>query len=252
MSQAAPGPGQGSLPVLGLVVEAWRLAFERIGDFAFLAAAPALALCGLSALGTIVTGDQPSALWLLGEQLMSAFIWGSLGVSWSRFVLLGERNKAAWGELPFGAREARFFLYTLAARAPGVALVLLMSRGEPERFATVVFLCALAQVLIMVMFPLVFPATAVDRDGGFLAAWRLVRSSALRLFAASILAALPLLALVIMLVPIAGLGAGTVAGVLFSPFEVVPALGAQGIIVVVVALAYRRRTGAIHTSVSTT
>ena len=119
MSQVAPGPGQGKLPVLGLVVEAWRLVFERIGDFAFLAAAPALALCGLSALRTIVTGDEPSALWLLGEQLMWTFVWASLGVSWHRLVLLGERNKRTWGELPFGAREARFFLYALALRTPG-------------------------------------------------------------------------------------------------------------------------------------
>jgi hypothetical protein len=242
MTQVAPGPARDKLPVLKLLVEAWRLVFERIGDFAFLAAAPVLALCALSALRTIVTGDNPSALWLLGEQLMWTFVWASLGVSWHALVLLGGRNKRSWGELPFGNREGRFFLYALALRAPGVVVVLLMSRGDPERFAGLIFLCGVVQVLVAVMFPLVFPATAIDRDGGFLAAWRLLRSSALRLFVASMLAAMPLLALMLALAPIAALGAGSPAGVLFSPFEVIPSLAAEGIVAVVVALAYRRLT----------
>ncbi len=240
MSQVAPGPGQGKLPVLELVVDAWRLMFARIGDFAFLGAAPALALCGLSALRIIVTGDEPSALWLLAEQLMWTFVWGSLGVSWHRLVLLDERNKKSWGEMPFGPREGRFFLYALALRAPGVLVVLLMSRGDPDSVAGVIFLLGSVQVLISVMFPLVFPATAVDRDGGFLAAWRVLRSSALRLFVASILSALPLLVLLILLAPIASLGAGSPAGILFVPFEVAPSLAAEGIVAVVIALAYRR------------
>lgn len=240
MSQVAPGPGQGKLPVLDLVVDAWQLVFTRMGDFAFLGAAPALALCGLSALRIIVAGDEPSAIWLLGEQLMWTFVWASLGVSWHRLVLLGERNKATWGEMPFGPREGRFFLYALALRAPGVLVVLLMNRGDPESIGGLIFLCGAAQVLISVMFPLVFPATATDRDAGFLAAWRRLRSSALRLFIASIVSALPLLMLLILLSPIAGLGAGTPAGVLFIPFEVVPSLAAEGIVAVVIALAYRR------------
>ena len=242
MSQLPAGSGGGKVPALGLVVDAWRLMFEKLRDFAFLGAAPALALCGLSALRAVVAGDQPSVFWLLGEQLMWTFVWASLGVSWHRYVLLGERNKATWGEWPFGPREGRFFLYALALRTPGVLVVLLMSRGDPEAIAGVIFLCGAAQVLVAVMFPLVFPASALDRDAGFLAAWRLLRGSALRVFAASIVSAMPLLALMIMISPIAGIGAGTPAAILFAPFEVVPSLAAEGVVAVLVALAYRRLT----------
>lgn len=243
MSTLPPGAAPGKLPVLELVGEAWRLVFARLPDFAFLGAAPALALCGLGALRAIVAGEQPSAIWLLGDQLMWTFVWASLGVSWHRFVLLGERNKAAWGELPFGPREARFFLCALALRAPGVLVVLMMTQSDDDSLAGLIFLLGVTQVTLAVMFPLVFPAAALEREGGFGAAWRLLRRSAIRLFAASLLAALPCLLLVIPLSRLIGAGAGTPAAILFIPFEVIPALAAEGILAVVVALAYRRLTG---------
>lgn len=242
MSPLPPG-APGKLPVLELVGEAWRLVFARLPDFAFLGAAPALALCGLGALRAIVAGEQPSAIWLLGDQLMWTFVWASLGVSWHRFVLLGERNKATWGELPFGPNEARFFLYALALRLPGVLVVLMMTQSADDSLALPIFALGVAQVTVAVMFPLVFPAAALGRDAGFGAAWRLLRSSAIRLFAASLLAALPCLFAVIPLSRLVSAGAGTPAAILFVPFEVIPALAAEGILAVVVALAYGRLTG---------
>ena len=243
MSQVSPGPGPNKPPVLYLIVEAWRLAFARLGDLAFLAAAPALALCGLSALRTIAAGPEPSAIWVIAEQLMWAFIWASLGVSWHRFVLLGERNKATWGELPFGPREATFFLYALALRAPGVAVVLLMDGEGPEQFGSLILLCGALQVLVTVMFPFVLPGAAVDRNVGFMGAWTLLRGSALRVFVAALLAAFPALAVMIVLAPIAGLGGAGPVGILFSPFEVLPSLVAEGVVAIVVALAYRQLAG---------
>jgi len=231
------------LPVLELVAEAWRLVFARLPDFAFLGAAPALALCALGALRVVAAGERPSAIWLLGDQLVWTFVWASLAVSWHRLVLLGERNKATWGELPFGPREGRFFLFALALRTPGVLVVLMMSHSQDDTLVAPIFVLGVAQVMAAVMFPLVYPAAALDRPGGFGAAWRLLRPSALRLFAASLLAALPCVLVVISLSRLAGAGAGTAAEIVFMPFEVIPALAAEGILSVVVALAYRRLSG---------
>lgn len=243
MSQIPPASGRGRLPVFALVAEAWQLVFQRLNDFAFLGASAALALCGLTLLRAIVAGGQPSSVWLLGEQLLWSFLWSSVGVSWHRFVLLGERNKTRWGELPFGAREARFFLYFIATRAPGVAVLLLMTRGDPEQVGGVVFLCGTAQIVLYMLFPLVFPATALDRDRGFGEAARLLRGSMFQLFAASILAAIPAILVVLLMMTIAGASDGVIGMVLFAPLEVASGLAVEGIVAVVVALAYRRLTG---------
>jgi hypothetical protein len=208
--------------------------FGNFPALVFLIAGPALAAVGLRAVGAVAeTLREPTIWWLLAESLADDILWCSACVSWHRFVLLGERDKASWLAIPFGPRQGRFFLYLLLFSVPGMLGSMLLWAFGPAALGVAAPLPFIALILWF-CFPLVFPAVALDRSDGLASAWRTLRGSALTLFFAGLLASLPLVALVLLLL-VVGDALGVVAeAIAAGPLMIV----SIGVGVTLLSLAY--------------
>jgi len=122
-------------------------------------------------------------------------------VAWHRFLITGTRESGARVQFAVGKREFRYFgfllLLSVGMAIPLVALMAVImpaqsGQGSPSIASLAIFaLLVFVYVLIAVRVSLRFPAIAVDRDKGFVAAWRQTKGSGWRLFFTLVIVCIP-------------------------------------------------------------
>ncbi len=205
MSQITPPTAAiRTLPVGATLFEAYGRVFGNPPILARAAAFPfclSFLLVGLAVLGRaqpIMTG----LVAILGLAPYTIF-----GVTWHRVTLLGQQ--AGWPPLvtPWERRHWRFLGYLIAITliSYGVAvtimsLALTFTPQGPEDqlvFAmTVLAVIAIIMVYLMARLCFVFPAVSVDEEYRLGHAWRHTKGQGLRLLAALLLTALPLVLII--------------------------------------------------------
>lgn len=123
-------------------------------------------------------------------------------VAWTRIVLLGSSAEPGSFVPRFGSRELTYLgvslllaLVTLGLPL-GTTLILFSSDRFGAAFGPLIVLDIVIVVLAIftgMRLSLALPAVAVDRFGGFGAAWRLTEGMALRIFAINLLIIVPII-----------------------------------------------------------
>jgi hypothetical protein len=196
------------LPVWSTIGRAYGLVFANLAAFAALAALPV----GLSYL-VLLAGDSLAARLelhilarLLLEQPLRWLFWIVFAVAWHRYVLLGRPQDRRWLGFRFGRRELRFFLYALALALPFVVAFLplfivppLLQKshwttqlGAMSGVGLVMLVIFAGGFFLSVRFSFILPSVSVDRPAGLDTAWAETRGSGWRIFAATMLGAIPL------------------------------------------------------------
>ncbi len=250
----------GKLPVWSTIGRAYRLVFANITAFAALAALP----LGLSYL-VLLAGDGLAArlelhtlVRLLLEQPLRWLFWIAFAVAWHRYVLLGRPQDRRWLGFRFGRREARFFFYALLLALPFVVAFLPLFIVPPllQKSHWTVQAGAMAGVgLVMlaifaggffcsVRFSFILPSISVDRTGGLETAWAETSGSGWRIFAATMLGAIPL-GVVDQLLRALVIELGELPALLaLLPFvQLVTSFLFTAILVSILSLAFRARSG---------
>lgn len=195
---AGPPPFQ----VAEIVGRSFKFLFQNISTLIFLGAMPVIVIAGLTIVGELLHSDGGSAFWHLGANLILLYVLASFAVSWHRYVLLGEVSKRHVLELGFGAREARFFLYSLIPAAPGLLLGVLALALPPDKLTGPFVLLFALQIILLLRLAMLFPAISLEEDRGVGAAWQMLTGTSWRLFLAWLLATMPLALLSLPLVSV--------------------------------------------------
>ena len=204
MSQTTPPPAAlQKLPVMATVSEAYG---RVLGNLALLARAALLPFLMTLAL-VVVSFPMAASPLLAGLAMILGFLpYTIFGVSWHRLTLLGPTAGAPPLVPAWARRHWRFLGYLAAVTLIGygvavmvlsIALTVAQPGAEVMPLAWSVVLIAGAFILAYVMMRLsfVFPAVAVDEAYRLRHAWTHTKGQGLRLLAAVLVTAVPMLAL---------------------------------------------------------
>ena len=223
--QADGSPGGTPLPVLQSTLDALWLVKERAGTLLRTGWLPALVLTLCSFAAYALTGDPeaeapvppslPVSLLIFALTMISFAAEIALLVRWYRALMLPHIPDQG---LRLGRRELRVLVATfgmaLCAAAPiALVIVLLVAAGKVDDRQAAALPVLLAGVLSLWIYSrlMLMPALAALDAGGALlpGSWRIMRGYALRAFAISLLASLPLV-----VVALLGFSATGAAGLL--------------------------------------
>ena len=199
MSLAGGGPRRPPLPVRATVAETYQHVVRNLGTFAFLAALPAVLRFAAEIFVWTAFPSPPSPLTQITMVLITTLLMTIFSVSWHRFTLLGEINKQQPWQFVFERREALFFLYSLLLMV-SILLAALSAQAAPEKGSLLPPILMGVAVFIFLRMSMLLPAIAVDDDRTPRRAWMLTQGQFWRLFAITVMVALPaeLLALLIL------------------------------------------------------
>ncbi len=205
MSQTTPPTAAiRKLPVGATAFEAYGRVF---GNLALLARAAAFPFClsfllvGLAVLGRA----QPLMAGLV--VILGLAPYTIFGVTWHRVTLLGPQAGRPPLVTPWERRHWRFlgYLITVTLISYGVAIMIMslaltfapQSPEDESVFALAVLaVIAIIMAYLMVRLCFVFPAVSVDEAYRLAHAWQHTKGQGLRLFAALLLTALPLVLII--------------------------------------------------------
>ena len=231
------------LDVMATVSEAYRGAWTHFSDMFRLIWLPG-AIYILFAVATLFVDPKQDTFVIMLLELGSLFLWPIIAVAWHRFILLGD-EPAGRIHFTFGRREARFLLVTIMLSLfmlPGLLCFMLagaMVQAEGSSLSSVVAVIGLALeiagIFFFVRLSLLLPAVAVDEAVNAGRMLERTKGNFWRLLGVAILAALPLLAIIILLnaLPLALKAVGSAIVMLFYAI----------VNVAVLSIAYRELTG---------
>lgn len=204
MSQVTPPPAAvRKIAVIATVHAAYSTVFGNVAQVVKAALLP-LALALAISMVALTMGQQRVLEVLLA--ILSFVPYTIFGVAWHRYSLLGP-DRAPPSALPaWRGRHWRFFGYAVAMQII-VQLIAVMAvpfvqamGGGPQQLTAgsavamlAVLLIALSVPYVLVRLSFVFPAAAVDERYGLQHAWTHTKGQGLRLIAALLLAAVPIM-----------------------------------------------------------
>jgi hypothetical protein len=204
MSQTTPPPAAlRKLPVMATVSEAYG---RVLGNLRLLVRAASLPFL-MTLVLVVVSFPAAASPLLTGLMFIVGFLpYTIFGVAWHRLTLLGPVAGApplvpAWAQ-----RHWRFLGYLAAVTLIGygvavmvlsIALTVVRPGAEvmPLAWSVVLFVGALILAYVMMRLSFVFPAVAVDEAYRLRHAWTHTKGQGLRLLAAVLVTAVPMLAL---------------------------------------------------------
>ena len=206
--QADGSPGGSRLPVLQSTLDALWLVKAQAGTLLRTGWLPALVLALCSFAGYALTGDPdaeapvapsfPVSLLIFALMMISIAAEVALLVRWYRALLLPHIPDQG---LRLGRRELRVLVATvgmaLSALAPLAVVTLLLAAAgkveDPQAAALPLVLAAVLSLWIYSRLMLMPALAALDAGGPLLSgSWRIMRGYALRAFAITLLASVPL------------------------------------------------------------
>ena len=168
-------------------------------------------------------------------------------------MLLGRKDSTGPVQFHFRRRELRFFLYTLIFTLPMLIVDVLAPSLFGDASDTMISAgVSVVALVAMICCALIFPAIAVDSDGGLGTAWRQLRGATWRLifvllivFAPFMLVGAPIVYVMLLLLADAARGdaVSLTVFILLSAANSLNAFVATAVTVSALSLAYRHLTG---------
>lgn len=192
------------LDVIAALTEAYRGAWNNLGEMLRLIWLPGLLWIALSVIAALIADREQPVLQFLVETA-TLFLWPIIAVAWHRFVLVGDVQPGNF-HLQFGRREGRFLLVSFG-------LVLLLMPGYLISMATMTLkdpaagpsasligffglLLMLVGIYYFVRLSLLMPAVAIDEPINARLILERTRNNFWRLLALVFLASVPIIALI--------------------------------------------------------
>ena len=199
-------PARVKVPVMTVVIEAYRQVFGQLGLLLETAWLPLLVLLAASILpdlflpGRSLVAGAPLSFTLSDaiEAVVAIFCLNAFAVRWHQIVLYGGPRAIPAGL--FRRAFARFLLYTIALYLASLVLIGAIvgasaaGANANDVFAILLIAAGLASALLWLAtarLALLFPAAAYGDALGWGAAWRLMRGNSWRLIACGVLGCAP-------------------------------------------------------------
>ena len=231
----APSPPR--LRVYETVGEAFRLTFRNFRTMLGLALAPMVLAVLLPAVMRLDLEAMASEELLIIHALARLFLLSVFAVAWHRYLLLGTRDTSVPVQFWPGARDVKYFARLILFLLPQEIILVAMQTHD----LMLVLVLLLITLFVAAPFALAFPATAVDKYQGLLAARRALRGATLQLVGAILLS---FVAITVILFLLGGV-LGSLILATFGPGAMVSFFNALtfltvGVPVAVVSVAYRK------------